>query len=124
QAPKGRQGTGQVTTTAFAVPQRALEYWSKRLREHGVSYTRPAERFGEPLIAFTDPDGLGLELISTATVNSDRAYDAGPVPLEYAIHGFHSATLTEEGHQATAGLLTGTMPFQLVQQEGNRFRYA
>jgi glyoxalase family protein len=123
-APKGRRGTGQVTATAFAVPPRALEYWSKRLRENGVSYTRPADRFGEPVIAFSDPDGLGIELISTATVSSDRAYDAGPVPLEFAIHGFHSATLTQEGHHATAALLTSTMTFQAVQQEGNRFRYA
>lgn len=43
--------------------------------------------------------------------------------MEYAIHGFHSATLSEEGYQRTAALLTETFRFKLLHQEGNRFRY-
>jgi glyoxalase family protein len=124
KAPRGRHGTGQVTATAFAVPHDAIEYWTKRLGEHGIAHKGPAGRFGEQVISFSDPDGLGIELIAARAVSTERAYAAGPVPLEYAIHGFHSATLTEEGHQRTAALLTETMQFKLVQQEGNRYRYA
>jgi glyoxalase family protein len=124
RAPKGRQGTGQVTHTAFAVPAAALEYWNGRLTAQGISVIGPFERFGENVISFPDPDGLTIELVSTARVRSDRAYQHGTVPLEYALHGFHSATLSEEGYQKTAALLTGTLGFELVQQEGNRFRYS
>ena len=35
RAKKGRQGHGQVTVTAFSVPEPALEFWAKRLSEKG-----------------------------------------------------------------------------------------
>jgi len=123
-APRGRKGTGQVTSTAFAVPAAAIPYWIARFNEHQVPHTGPVDRFGEQVLACSDPDGLGIELIATATVPPDRAYLEGPVPTESAIHGFHSASLTEGGYQRTAALLTDTMGFHLVGQEGNRFRYA
>src|SRR3954447_3434333 len=123
-APRGRKGTGQVTSTAFAVPVDAISYWVARLDQHQVPHTGPLERFGEQVLACSDPDGLGIELIATATASPDRAYSQGPVPVQSAIHGFHSASLTEGGYQRTAALLTDAMGFHLVGQEGNRFRYA
>jgi glyoxalase family protein len=123
-APKGRRGTGQVTETAFAIPENAVGYWTARLAERGIAFQGPAVRFGEQVIAVSDPDGLGIELIATKVVRDDRAWQAGPVPLEFAIRGFHSATLRESDRAATAGLLTDTMGFHLVGQEGNRYRYA
>jgi glyoxalase family protein len=124
KAPRGRKGTGQVTATSFAVPKDAIRYWADRLDEHRIAHGAPSERFGEQALSFADPDGLGIEIIATANIQTERAYTDGPVPAEYAIHGFHSATLTEAGYQRTAALLTDTMGFRLVQQEGNRFRYA
>ena len=123
-APKGRHGTGQVTHTAFAVPVSALDYWTDRLHRRAIGFTRSPDRFGEKVIAFADPDGMAIELIFTASVNIDRAYQAGPVAVENAIHGFHSATLSEEGYQRTAELMTGTLGFKLAAEDGNRFRYA
>ncbi len=122
-APKGRKGTGQVTATAFAVPEAALPFWIDRLTQYQVAHTGPFVRFGEQVLAFSDPDGLGIELIATGNVTAERAYAEAPIPLESAIHGFHSATLTEGGYQRTAALLTETMGFRLVGEEGNRFRY-
>jgi catechol 2,3-dioxygenase-like lactoylglutathione lyase family enzyme len=106
------------------VPVGAIEYWAARLEEHRISHRAPVDRFGEQAISFSDPDGLGLELVSTATVSADRVFAGGPVPLAHAIHGFHNATLTAAGYERTAALLTETMGFRLVQQEGNRHRYA
>ena len=124
KAPRGRHGTGQVTGTAFAIPANAVSYWTAQLKEHGVSFLGPLERFGNDVVSFADPDGMRIELIAGASVNDERAHRSGPVPLSYAIRGFHSATLSEEGYQKTAELLTQTMGFKLVGQEGNRFRYA
>jgi catechol 2,3-dioxygenase-like lactoylglutathione lyase family enzyme len=124
RAPRGRKGAGQVTAAAFAVPPGAIEYWTARLNEQRISHKGPSERLGEQVLSFSDPDGLGLELVSTATASAERVFPEGPVPLEHAIHGFHSATLTEAGYERTAGLLTETMGFRLVQREGNRYRYA
>jgi glyoxalase family protein len=75
------------------------------------------------VISFSDPDGLGIELVGTRTTRDDRAYQTGPVPLAFAIRGFHSATLTQADHRETAALLTGTMGFKLAAEDGNRFRY-
>ena len=124
KAPKGRKGTGQLTAVSFAVPKDAIEHWVGRLDEHTVAHGGVSERFGEQVLSLSDPDGVALELIATAGIRAERAYDGGPVRPEYAIHGFHSATLTEAGYQGTAALLTDTMGFRLVRQEGNRFRYA
>ena len=123
-APKGRRGAGQVTETAFAIPADALDFWTARLNGRGVTFEGPFDRFGEKVIAFSDPDGMRVELIATAVTNIDRAFEAGQVPLKFAIRGFHSATLSEADHRSTAALLTGTMGFKLIAQDGNRFRYA
>lgn len=122
-APRGRHGTGQVTESAFAIPAGAIAYWTERLKAAGVAVGTPLERFGEPVLSFADPDGLKVELIATARADANRAYGGGAVPPDYAIRGFHSATLREEGYQRTAALLTKTMEFELAQQDGNRFRY-
>jgi glyoxalase family protein len=111
-APKGRPGAGQVTGTAFAVPEKSLKYWTARLAESGVAFDGPFDRLGEKAIAFSDPDGMRIELV------------ASDVAGEFAIRGFHSATLTQADHRATAALLTDTMGFKLVAQDGNRYRYA
>ena len=124
-AKKGHHGNGQVSVTAFSVPEGSLSFWAKRLTEHGVEFEGPQARFEEQVLAFADPDGLRLELVAgRSPVNPERGWQAGPISLEYAIHGFHSATLAEEGYERTAFLLTDTMGFRLVQQQGNRFRYA
>ncbi len=122
-APKGRHGTGQVTETAFAIAEDAVDFWTARLTERRVDFTGPVDRFGEKVISFSDPDGMRVELAATRLAPPDRIWKAGPVPAQFAIRGFHSATLREADHRATAGLLTDTLGFQLAAQDGDRFRY-
>jgi glyoxalase family protein len=123
-APRGRIGTGQLTVTSFAVPERALDYWQNRLREHRIEHTESRSALEERALVFNDPDGLQLELVGSPDANPDRAWERGPVPLEFAIRGFHHVTLSEEGYERTAALLTETLGFRLVDSKGNHFRYA
>ncbi len=121
-APRGWRGTGQLTATAFSVPNGSLGYWKERLRKNGVSLEATSKRFGEEAIPFYDPDGLRLELV--ANPKDDRGgWKHGPVPREFAVRGFHGVTLSEEGYEQTASLLTDTLGFRLVGQEVDRFRY-
>jgi glyoxalase family protein len=120
----GKPGNGQVTATAFAIPAGAVPFWTERLANHQVSFEGPVKRFGEDVLSFTDPDGMRIELITSATVDPSKAYQGGAIPLDYAIHGFHSATLSEQSYDRTASLLSETLGFKLVQQEDNRFRFA
>ncbi len=105
-APRGRHGTGQTTITSFAIPRSAVEYWAKHLA------TEPYVRFNEQVIAFEDPDGLALELV---TVDS-------PAQGEHIL-GFQGVTLSESGYESTAELLAGVFGYKLVNQQDNRFRY-
>src|SRR6476620_1903638 len=56
-AHRGRIGPPQVTVTAFAVPAGALNYWADRLKERNVQVQSGADRFGERVLGFNDPDG-------------------------------------------------------------------
>lgn len=122
-AGRGRKGIGQVTAASFAVPRGSLAYWTQRLASHGIVSERQPERFGEPVLFFSDPDGLYLELIETPTVDASHVWQGGGVPAEFAIHGLHGARLSEREYEPTAALLTEIMGLRLIGHEHNRFRY-
>jgi len=123
-AMRGRIGTGQVTVISFAVPDRSLGFWEKYFQQRNIKCKREQSLLGEEILGLSDFDGLQLELVSTAHADPDRAWEHGPVPPEFAICGFHHVTLTEEGYERTAELLTEMMGFRLVDSKANRFRYA
>ncbi|HEX3683029.1 MAG TPA: ring-cleaving dioxygenase [Bryobacteraceae bacterium] len=124
QAMRGRIGTGQVTVTSLAVPDRALDFWERYLQQRGVDHKREQSLFEREVLSLRDPDGLQLELVSTPDADPDRVWEHGPVPPEYGIRGFHHVTLTEVGYERTAELLTDTMGFRLIESKENRFRYS
>jgi glyoxalase family protein len=118
-APRSHVGPPQVTATSFAVPLNSLEYWSARLKPHSAV---SADRLGERAIRFADPDGVALEIVA-APEPGGHPWAAGPVPVEHAIRGFHGISISEEGYESTANVLTELMGFVPVGSEGNRFRY-
>jgi glyoxalase family protein len=121
-ATAGRIGPPQVSVTAFAVPAASLDFWSNRFKELSVQLQPQADRFGQRVLSFTDPDGMRLELIGVDNPKGDP-WTRGPVPADHAIRGFHSVTISEEGHDDTAKLLTNVMGFTEIGSEQNRFRY-
>jgi len=126
-APKGRRGNGQVVATSFLIPENAIDFWQNRLKEAGVGFAGPAIRFDsqEQVITLYDPDGLELELVAhkSAEDRTGNIWKDGPVPIEQAIRGFYSVTLSEEGYERTASVLTEQLGFHPTRQEGSRFRY-
>lgn len=119
---RGRIGPPQVTETTFAVPGGALEFWAERLGERRIEVEQGVTRFGDPALIFADPDGLKLAIVAAAEPGG-RAPGGGPIPAATAIRGFHGVTLSEEGYENTARLLTEVMGFRAEGSEGNRFRY-
>jgi glyoxalase family protein len=75
-------------------------------------------------VSVSDPNGLKVELVATARGDAGKSWNGGLVPGHSAIRGLHHITLSEEGYERTATLLTDTLGFALLGQEGNRFRYA
>jgi len=78
---------------------------------------------GAPVIEFHDPDGMKLELAARADGDARSPWVNGPVPKEHAIRGFHNVTLSVDGYEFTAKLLTESMGFKKAADEANRFRF-
>ncbi len=114
---QGKVGSGQVSRTAFRVPDGSLDYWEDRFDEHGVKYDDRVERFGETVLPFEDPGGLPVELVEVEIPDDDPTVPwTAFVPDEAAIRGFHSVTLWLGDPQRTEDLLR-TMGFEEVGTE-------
>jgi glyoxalase family protein len=122
-AQKGRHGTGEATTTSFSIPRSAVSYWQDRLEEQNIEVEGPYERFDEQVLGFSDHDGTHIELVASKKTDDRSGWSRGSVPAMMAIRGFHGVTLSEEGYERTAELLTGAMGFRHVGELGNRFRF-
>jgi len=121
--PPGRVGRPQISAVAFAVPPDSLSYWRDRLESRGVD-TEEAERFGDPVLRFEDPDGTRVGLVATdAPV---EPWTGGGVPEEHAIRGIHGVSVLPTNPYATGALLD-TLGFELIAEEQSgdetRIRY-
>jgi glyoxalase family protein len=121
---RGIRGIGQIEATAFSISPDSVGYWLERLKQQHVAAERIASRFGEEVIRFVDPDGLLLELIASSSLASVERWLDSSVPPEHGLRGFHSVSAALEGYEKTARLLTDTFGYRLVEESGNRFRFA
>ena len=121
--PRGVRGNGEVGATAYSIRPDSVDYWRKRLASQEISIMDQPARFGNEVFSFADPDGMVIEFVSTDEKSTIEPWDKGPIPCEHELRGFHGATLWVASPEATAQLLTQTMGYQFVGQEGNRFRY-
>lgn len=131
-ARRGTHGSSQVVATSFAIPQGSLNYWSDRLKENNISVENIL-RFGEQGLRFVDPDGLLIELIASSFPAADAAASTqgdvdlkfeSAVPKKLALHGFHAPTLQLQDSVPTEKLLTETLGFQQIIEEGSRRRFS
>lgn len=120
---EGRQGAGMATEVGYAVPHAALDFWRRRFQEMQVKITGEGERFGEAYIAFQDPDGLPLAFIVPGNGDARTPWETSAVARDVATRGFHSITLTLNDIRGTASVLTDIFGYELMSQEGSRFRY-
>jgi glyoxalase family protein len=120
----GRRGPGQATEIGYSVPAGSLEFWRQRFEQRGVTYNKPAEKFGERYLTFLDPDGLKLELIEAQSADPRTPWTTAEVGADVATKGFHNVTLTLSNIKGTADVLTDIFGYQLVDQHVNRYRFA
>jgi glyoxalase family protein len=106
------------------VPLSSLDYWTKRLADRGISCQALETRFGEPALPFSDPDGMHLTLVGVAGAESESAWSNAEIPKEYAIRGFHGATLVLDSAEKTGAILTDVLGFHEVGREGELIRFA
>ena len=118
-AAPGRGGVGLAQQTTFRIPQGSIGYWTHRFVEKGVAHEALEKRFGEPVLSFTDPDGLSLALVGTAGAEFETASNSGNISAEHAIRGFHGVTLMLDDAVPTAAVLRDVLGFKHLGQDGS-----
>ena len=122
-AAPGRGGVGQTLTTSFRVPAESIGYWTHRFVDKGIPHEAPTRRFGQPVLAFTDPDGLSLALVGVPGAEAEPAWSGSEVPADHAIRGLAGVTLLLETAAPTAAVLTDVLGFAEVGREDTHIRY-
>jgi predicted esterase/catechol 2,3-dioxygenase-like lactoylglutathione lyase family enzyme len=127
-ARRGRQGSGQVAVTSFAVLPSAIGFWVERLLRYNVKYDGPTKRGSgadtEQVLAFKDHDGLMLEIVGHPGAEARPSWGAAAgIPLQHAIHGFHGVTLWVDRAEATERVLVDTLGFRTLSEDGTTKRY-
>ena len=123
-AAAGRLGVGQAQETMFKVPAGAIGWWRDRLVQQGVAHRGPTQRFGEPVLAFQDPDGMQLSLVGVPGAEAEPAWSDGTIPAEHAIRGFHGVSLLQADAAPTGAILSDVFGLAEIAREGSLVRYA
>lgn len=118
---QGHGGVGGVAALTLSIPRGARPCWQERLAAAGVA-TRAGERFGDPLLSFSDPDQIPVELVESA--DDRRPWNGTDVPESQAITGLHSASLMVSKPDATEAMLGAGLGLTRVASEPGRTRWS
>ena len=117
-SPAAIPGAGTIAPIALRVPgPAALDWWARRLDEHGIAHERLAVADGRAALRLADPEGQRLELVDDGGAPGGRPPGDGPVPAEFAITGIHDVAITSARPDATLALLTSIMGFRESRRE-------
>ncbi|ABG04023.1 Glyoxalase/bleomycin resistance protein/dioxygenase [Rubrobacter xylanophilus DSM 9941] len=116
-APPHEPGAGQVSATAFAVPdEESLGWWGRRLEELGVPRGEIREEGRRAVLDFSDPEGQRLRLVYDGAGEPPevRPWEKGPVPAGRSLRGFDSVELAVWRLGPTEEVLVGRLGFRKV----------
>jgi glyoxalase family protein len=118
---KARKGSGQICTISLSVPDSAINFWEKYLKEKGFE-AHASERFGERLVAFHHPCGIEYELVGSKT-DQRKPYSNGAVPQEHGIRGTHGITVSVRDGENSEEFMHYGWNGQERKTDGNYIRY-
>lgn len=104
RAARGQAGAGMVHTILLrlAPGEDALDFWQARLEADGV----PVQRSGDTL-TFSDPEGLGLELVPDDGRDQPLTARRDDIPAEFALRGFAGVRVFGSRPERSHALLDG-----------------
>lgn len=112
------RGTDSIAGTAFRVGSRqALDFWSKRFDEHGLSRGEITDFAGRELLSFEDPEGQQLYLVNDQGAEfRGEIWKRPDIPDEYTLRGFYSIVLSVPSLDQLAMLFTEILNFEEVER--------
>jgi len=118
---KGARGTGEVSCTAFSIPEGAATAWQARLADAGVARLQCVTRFGQARVEFDGPDGERIALVENR--DTRPPFDGADLSADMATRGIHSVTLCVD-KLAPTGALLEILGYQNVETEAGVTRWA
>jgi glyoxalase family protein len=118
-----RAGFGLAMEVGLEVPDGSLDYWAARLERYGTSIGASAQRFGQRVLAFTDPHGLNLAMVEAGTGRRVTPWERSPVPPERQVCGLSGAQVWERDGAKTARFLTEVLGFRELATENGWTRF-
>ncbi|RSK27222.1 ring-cleaving dioxygenase [Bacillus sp. HMF5848] len=113
-------GKNSISATSLRVPtDEALNYWEGRLNEHKVENDGIEHWSGRATLAFRDPEGQRLILVSDENnkgVTGGVPWSKSTVPVKYAIYGLGPIILTVSKLETTAKILTDVLGYRKVRE--------
>jgi glyoxalase family protein len=102
---RGRPGAGMFHRLLLRVAgDEALDFWERRLARAGVASERMADR-----LVFSDPEGLGLELVIDDGEDEPLIAAAADVDRHLAIRGMHSVRAYSADAARTSPVVSGVL---------------
>ncbi|MEY4989223.1 MAG: hypothetical protein RI933_856 [Actinomycetota bacterium] len=120
----GREGYGLTTATAFSVPAESLGWWQNHLARIGVPAQLQRQFDGSDAIELRDPDGMKLLLVGTEGDLRSGWDGVASIPMEHAVRGLHSVTMSEANFDPTSAMLTELLGMELDQEGAGAARFA
>ncbi|MBW5448259.1 ring-cleaving dioxygenase [Cohnella sp. CFH 77786] len=113
---RNRDGVGSISSTSLRVASdEALRYWKRRFELFQVDHDDIIDRAGRLTLAFRDPEGQRLLLVSDENdsgVAGGIPWARSPVPAEHGIRGLGPIQLTVHDAEPTVRVLTELMGFR------------
>lgn len=118
-----RPGYGLAMEVGLEVPLGSLDFWGRRLEKYGTKIGPVESRFGQRVVAFSDPHGLRVALVEAATGRAFTAWEGSPVPPERQVRGLYGAQLWERDASVTNRFLTSVLGFEALSTENGWTRF-
>ena len=120
---KGRRGSGQIKVINYSVPAGSLDFWRERFSARGVTFDEAVvERFGEQRQRFLHPCGIEFDLVASAN-DTRPPCTADDIPVEFAIRGVHSSTLSLCEVDESIIFMKEALDFHYAGQSGPHHRF-
>ncbi len=120
----GVRGVGQVSVTSFSIPASSLDFWRLRFEEHDIAFERRHGHLGVPMLRFSDPSGLVLQLVATDSDTRQpwRGAEGAGIHGDVALRGLFGVTLLVRDPSRTIGVLEELLNGRVIDAQGNATR--
>jgi glyoxalase family protein len=96
-------------------------FWAEHFTRHGIAHGTARERFGQKLMHFTHPAGLGFDLIEDEA-DTTEGWTTSEISADVAVRGFHSVMMSVRDTEAQEHFLIEGLGFSKFASDGPHTR--